>query len=362
MKQLLLLLFVLFSYSVLAQDEKLAELYEKNDIEKLYKKTAALADKKTTDSYVYYYKALALFEMAQAPERYTQISKSPLDQCLQTLNKLRKNDGDGNFMMQHKDTIKIMIKFAEDIAKQFADSSKQKAIRLYKLIYKVSDDDINTLALAQIYIKADDRNSAFIEIDNLFAFAKPDDSIQTKLQAMKQAPMFMMRNWMFKDLFALAEKYSNKFPYESPIGNGIYQGIKASLDTMYDYKDKDLFFDYCKQAVKIYPNNPDLKPYLVKKFLTLMKKSVIEYDKISNEKTWRDTLLLRDLFKYAHLANILIPDSQLIHYQNRINAKYLITISASNQQMFKDISLDVLIRFAKKPANAAIKIIWKLTQ
>lgn len=313
-------------------------MYEHREFEKMLKKCDALIDKNPTNIDAYYYRALCLWEMAQMPEQYVQVSDNPLEQYLQSLAKVRKNDDDGSFMKEHKDTIKLMRRFAEEAAKETVKTNKTKAIRIYKLIYKIATDDLNSLTVAEIYLKADDINSAFFEVDNLYGYDKSNGTDQ----ALFDAPVFMMKHWMFKDLFIIAEKYKNKYPIETPIGQAFYKGIKESLDTMYDYKDKNMFFDYSKKAIKLYPENADLRTFLVKKFMSLMKKTVQEYDKITTQKTWRDTIILRDVFKFTDLANRIIPDSQFVQFEKRIESKYLISIPYSRIKMFQDICQDVM--------------------
>jgi len=338
MKYLLSLLFTINCFFAFSQNKQLTELYEKREYDKLLKKTDALITKDPSNLDAYYYKALGLYEMALMPEQYVQVSDNPLEQYLQSLARLRKNDEDGSYMKEHKDTIKLLRKYAEDIAKETVKTNKTKAIRIYKLIYKISTDDLNSLVIAEIYLKADDINSAFTEIDNVYAYDKSNG----KDKALIDAPIFMMKHWMFKDLFAIAEKYARKYPADSAIGKAFYNGIKESIDTMYDYKDKEMFYEYCQKAIKLYPANEDLRNYLIKKFMSLMKKSVIEYDKITTTKTWRDTLLLRNVFKYTALANRIIPDSQFVRYEKKIEDKYLITIPYSRIGMFRDICRDVM--------------------
>jgi hypothetical protein len=329
----------LFAFS---QNKVFVDLYENREYEKLVKKTDAQLTKDPSDLYAYYYKSLGLYEMAILPEKYIPASNTaadnPLEQYLQTLSKLRKNDDNGSFMKEHKDTIKLMKQYAESIAKETVAKNKLKAIHLYKLIYKISTDDFNSLITAEIYLKADDINSAYLEIDHVYGFDKSNGTDK----ALTEAPMFMMKNWMFKDLFEIAQKYAHKYPQESDIGQAFYKGIKESIDTMYDYKDKEMFFEYCEKAVKLYPSTEDLRSYLIKKFMSLMKKSVIEYDKIATTKTWRDTLLLRNVFKYTALANRVIPDSQFVRYESKIEDKYLITIPYDRIAMLRDICRDVV--------------------
>ena len=332
--------FILFVHSLFAisQNKVFVDLYEKREYEKLLKKTDAQITKDASNLDAYYYKALSLYEMALVPEQYTSVSENPLEQYLQALAKLRKNDANGSFMKEHKDTIKMLRKYAEDIAKETVKTNKTKAIRIYKNIYKISTDDLNSLIIAEIYLKADDINSAFMEIENVYAYDKSNGADK----ALTEAPLFMMKHWMFKDLFAIADKYAHKYPQESDIGKAFYTGIKESIDTMYDYKDKELFYEYCQKAVKLYPASEDLRNYLIKKFMSLMKRSVIEYDNITTTKTWRDTLLLRNVFKYTALANRVIPDSQFVRYEKKIEDKYLITIPYSKIGMFRDICRDVV--------------------
>ena len=338
MKYLFTILFLANAIVAFTQNKTFVDLYEKRDYEKLIKKADAQITKDPSNLDAYYYKALGLYEVALLPEQYAQVSENPLEQYLQVLSKLRKSDGGELFVKEHKDTIKLLRKYAEDIAKETVKTNKTKAIHLYKLIYKISTDDINSLITAEIYLKADDINSAFLEIDKVYAFDKTNGADK----ALTEAPMFMMNHWMFKDLFVIAEKYSKKYPQDSEIGQSFYKGIKESIDTMYDYKDKELFYEYCQKAVKLYPASEDLRNYLIKKFMSLMKKSVIEYDKISTTKTWRDTLLLRNVFKYTALANSIVPDSQFVRYESKIEDKYLITIPYNRIGMFRDICRDVV--------------------
>jgi len=338
MRLVLLFLFTLFVCFAFSQNKTFVDLYEKREYEKLIKKTDVQITKDPSNLYAYYYKALALYEVALLPEQFAQVSDNPLEQYLQALAKLRKNDEEGTFMKEHKDTIKLLRKYAEDVAKETVKTNKTKAIRIYKNIYKISTDDINSLITAEIYLKADDVNAAFMEIENVYAYDKSNGVDK----ALTEAPMFMMKHWMFKDLFAIAEKYAHKYPQDSAIGKAFYKGIKESIDTMYDYKDKDMFYEYCQKAVKLYPASEDLRNYLIKKFMSLMKKSVIEYDKVTVTKTWRDTLLLRNVFKYTALANRVIPDSQFVRYESKIEDKYLITIPYSRIKMFRDICREVV--------------------
>lgn len=346
---LLSLAFMLtLSSSLLAQNKQLSELYNKREYEKLLKKCDALIAKDIQDIHAHYFRSLAMFEMSQSPEKYVFITDNPLEQCLISLSKARKFDNQG-FMDSHKDTVKMIKQYAETVARETIPTNKAKAIRIYRHIYKINSDELNTLTIVEIYLKADDISSAYFEIDNLYAYHNPTAKITN--QALLDAPMFMMRKWMFKDLFVFADKYQNKFPLGSEIGNSFYNGIKASLDTMYDYKDKMMFFDYCKKAIKLYPNNIDLQADLKKKYLLLMKKTLQEYEKISTTKTWRDSILLRDFFKYSDMAMRLTKDSQFVDYERKVINKYLITLPYSKIKMFQDIARDVVNAERTKPCK-----------
>ena len=133
--------------------KKLYKLYNTREFVKCLVKCDATIEKYPNFYEPYYIKAITYFEMAQLPEKYKDVTKDPLMDCIKTLSILRAKDPDGTIFEEHSDTLQMIYNYADAVAKSLREKNKDKAILMYQRLMRAYNLHSNALNLLQFMLK-----------------------------------------------------------------------------------------------------------------------------------------------------------------------------------------------------------------
>ncbi|MBK8805203.1 MAG: hypothetical protein IPO21_00575 [Bacteroidales bacterium] len=349
-KIFLFVLIFIFSLTANAQVEDLYKLYRQHEYEKCLKKSQVILEKDQDLLEAYWVNALVYFEMAQKPDKWISITNDPLDDCLKNLGKIKSKDSDASFYKEREDTLQFIKEFANDqIAILKEKGLKTSTAKLYKLIFKAFQGEEDALQLAHIYILSEDYMQCIVQIDKIYSTAPPDvvPSSTADPKALNEGIKFMIENFMFKDAFKMIEKYKDKFSQNTYINNAFKNAVLLAVDTLFTNKDKALFFEYSERGKSFYGDDLVYIKHLENLCIKLIKQSETAFfEKKKEERTWRDTLNLRDAFKYADMAQLLLPNNTNIKtIEKNLIEKYNCQIPDALQLEFKKAALDVINKY-----------------
>lgn len=340
-------LLILFSLQAFSQSEELYTLFRHHEYEKCLKKCDGVLEKDVDYLDAYWIKALIYFEMAQKPDKWLEITDSPLEESLRNLARIKSRDDDGSYMKERKDTLVMIKEMAEAVATEYKEKErKSSAIKMYKLIYRAFQGQEDALQLAEIYIKADDMMECIMQIDRIYVNAPPDvvPSTVSDPKALLGGISFLVKNFMFKDAFKMIEKYSEKFQSNPAMLNSFKKAVYLAVDTLYTNKDKALFFEYAQRGMNFYASDPAYVKHIEDLCVKMIKKSESEFLATEpSKRTWRDTAQLRLAFQYADMSQLLLPNNQtIIGLEKNLISTYHTEVPDNKKELFKKYALEVI--------------------
>jgi len=341
------LLFLSVSASVFSQD-KLYDLYKSREFEKCLKKCDAAIKKDPSSLEANWVRAICLWEMAQLPSKYKEIEPKPLEECLRSLGKIKQNDDEG-FFESHADTLGYIKEFAEEMAREYSGTIKSKAVRIYKLMHKAYETDFNTVQVANIYLLAEDFDKCVEEIVKIYAYA-PDTvdyntTTASKIEALETGILFLVKQHMFNNAFQIIDEYRRKFADNKLVMKSFKNAMDTLLAITYATTDKSLYFEYAGKILYLFPKDFHFSSRIEKEIVALMNNASDTFNAIETPQSWRDTIPLREAFKYADIGNSLLKTSVFADKEKEISEKYYLHIPLSKRAEFKEICLRVANSF-----------------
>ena len=337
---------ILVGYS--QSTKKLYKYYNNRDFVKCVQKCDDVILKDPNFFEAYYIKATAYFEMSQLPQKYTDFTKDPLMDCLKTLSVLRTKDPDGSMFDEHADTLQMMYKYFEAKAQELRTTNKDKAILMYQRMTRAYNLQSNALELALIYAKVGDYEKCMQQVARLYEKSKPEISTSNEdYDALTKGAILLAQNWMFKDLFWIVETYKEKYSSNFAISEGFRKAMYISIDTASaDQEDKTYFYDFSKKGVELYPDDEEMLSHIEYQWVELIDNTVQKYRDTKGNRTWRDSVLLRDTYKYINMAKEILPGSQVFKdKEKKLNAEFHTAPFSFEEPYFKKITLEIINRW-----------------
>lgn len=327
--------------------KKLYKLYNSREFVKCLVKCDAAIEKYPNFYEPYYIKAITYFEMAQLPEKYKDVTKDPLMDCIKTLSILRAKDPDGTIFEEHSDTLQMIYNYADAVAKSLREKNKDKAILMYQRLMRAYNLHSNALELATIYAKVGDYERCMSQVSRLYEKYKPEiSSSHEDYDALTKGAVLLAENWMFRDLFWIIETYRDKYQTNYAISQGFKKALKISIDTARHDEDKTFFQDFSKRGIELYPDDTDIQNHIEKRWVELIDNTVQKYRETAGARTWRDSVLLRDTYKYMEMAKQIMPNSVVFdEKQRKLNAEFHIVPFSFEQEYFRRTALQVVNRW-----------------
>jgi len=347
MKKICIILFsVVLVLSAHAQSaKKLYKLYHAREFVKCVEKCNDVIAKYPNFYEPYYIQAISYFEMAQLPEKYKDFTKDPLMDCIKTLSILRAKDPDGTIFEEHSDTLQMIYNYADAVAKSLRNTNKDKAILMYQRLMRAYNIHANALELATIYAKVGDYERCMSQVSRLYEKYKPEiSSSHEDYEALTKGAILLAENWMFRDLFWIIETYRDKYQNNYAISQGFKKALKMSIDTARYDEDKTFFQDFSKRGMELYPNDADIQKHIEKRWVELIDNTAQKYRETAGApRTWRDSVLLRDTYKYMEMAKQIMPGSTVFEEkQKKLNAEFHIVPFSFEQEFFRKMSLQIV--------------------
>lgn len=353
MKFLKFFLFLFFSISILLVNgqSEFRKLYEKREYEKCIEKCKKHLSKSPSDIPVLFIQSLCYFEMAQTPDKYKEFEENPLQESLKALGKVKSKDNE--FLSSRGDTLTLIKDFAEEYAKELTEISKTKAIRIYRHLYKAFEGDFNTLQLVEIYFKTEEYEKGIIEIDKLFSYHNADINSENgdTYNAMQKAPMYLVSYGMFKNAYQLSEKYAEKYAVNQPIYNGLKQSMLYLLDTLYSSPDKMLFFEYSRDLKKLYQFDNDIQRKIYNLYIQLLNESEEKFSAIENPQSWRDTIALREFYKYSDMCISVMQNNDFYELEQKRTTKHKLEVPYADYQKFANAATEIINYYRTNGTN-----------
>lgn len=348
MKKLILVSIIILHVStIFAQNaDKLHELYNARDYEKCVDRCDLAIAKNKNFLEAYYIKALCYFEMAQSPMRYEKFTNDPLMETVKTLAALRVQDPDGMIFDEYAPTLNMIYKYCEGQNKAIREGGKDRAVLFYQRLNKAYNIKTNVLELAEMYAKAGDYEKCMNQVARIFERAKNSSELSADdNMALQRAPMLLVNNWMFSDLFRLIEDYGNSFGKNSAVSEGFRKAMYKVIDTAYSVDDKSHFAIFSEQAVKLYPNDDNFLNYIEKKWLNLIDATADKFRATQNKpnRSWVDTVFLREAYVFLDVATGIFPQSGELEIKERaFSREFHISPLGLEEAYFKTAALEIV--------------------
>lgn len=328
MKKFLLSICCLFvSLMVFSQKaSKLYALYDKEEYIKCVEKCNAALSKNPDFLEGYYIKAVAYFAMAQAPSDYKSFSRNPLLDCLGSLSILSSKDEEREVLDEHSDTLLIIKEFAEARAKKIkvASTSEAQAInQRLSSIFRTKRAD--GLEFARSDAEAGRYDKCYAKVDRLYAKSPAEiNASNDNYNALTEGAVLLAENWMFSDLFTLIRTYKTKFSGNTAISQGFKKALLISIDTARTDDDKTLFYDFSKKGLELYPEDKSIYAHIEKRWVELINAQTSAYKATSgHERTWKDSVLLRNAYRYVIMAQEVFPtSSKFFDMEKQLNREF----------------------------------------
>ncbi|MDR1761773.1 MAG: CAP domain-containing protein [Bacteroidales bacterium] len=348
MKQFVFLLFFVFHVSIAFTQnaDKLYVLYNDHDYEKCVERCDAAIAKDAEFLEAYYIKALCYFDMAQSPMRYDKFVKDPLMETVKTLAALRAKDPDGVIFDEHAETLAMIYKYCEAQNQALRESGKERAVLFYQRLMRAYNIQTNALELAEMYAKAGDYEKCMNQITKLFERAKNNSELSADdYAALQKAPLLLVNNWMFNDLFWLVEQYKDKFEQNEAVTQGLRTAMYKVIDTAFSVDDKSHFAIFSEQAVELYRNDDDFLGYVEMKWLDLIDATAQTFRDTKNQhqRTWADTVLLRNAYVFLDVAMAIFPRSADLEVkQLSLNREFHVAPIGVEVLQFKNAAMEII--------------------
>lgn len=350
-----LLLFSILCICVSGFSQKMSKLYatyNKQQYAKCIQQCDAALKKKPEMLEAYYVKAIAYFEMAQSPSDYKEVSKNPLLDCLSNLSILSSKDEDREILDEHGDTLLIIKEFAEARAKKIktVNTSEAQAInQRLSSIFRTKKAD--GLEFARIDADAGRYDKCYSKIERLYAKSPAEiSSGSDNYIALTQGAILLAENWMFSDLFTLIRNYKVKFQGNYGISEGFKKALLISIDTARTDDDKTLFYDFSKKGLELYPEDKAIARHVENRWIELINNSTNAYRATAtHERTWKDSVLLRNSYRYLVLAKEIFPnDEKLTEIERKLNAEFHTIPFTYEMANFRKYALEAVNNWRKK--------------
>ena len=350
-----ILLFSILCICVSGYSQKMSKLYatyNKQQYAKCIQQCDAALKKKPEMLEAYYVKAIAYFEMAQSPSDYKEVSKNPLLDCLSNLSILSSKDEDREILDEHGDTLLIIKEFAEARAKKIktANTSEAQAInQRLSSIFRTKKAD--GLEFARIDAEAGRYDKCYSKIERLYAKSPAEiSSGSDNYIALTQGAILLAENWMFSDLFTLIRNYKVKFQGNYGISEGFKKALLISIDTARTDDDKTLFYDFSKKGLELYPEDKGISHHIENRWIELINNSTNAYRATAtHERTWKDSVLLRNAYRYLVLAKEIFPNNaKLTDIEKKLNAEFHTIPFSYERENFRKYALEAVNTWRKK--------------
>lgn len=342
------LIFSIFHISIAFSQnaDKLYALYNSRDYEKCVERCDAAIAKDAGFLEAYYIKALCYFEMAQSPMRYEKFTKDPLMETVKTLAALRAQDPDGITFDENAAMLNTIYKYCEGQNKALRESGKERAVQFYQRLNKAYNIKTDALELAEMYAKAGDYEKSMKEVAKLFERARNNSELSADdYKSLQKAPMLLVKNWMFDDLFWLVETYKNRFADNEPITQGLRSAMYKVIDTAYSVDDKSHFAIYSEQAAQLYNDDNDFLNYIEMKWLDLIDATAQTFRNTGGKanRTWADTVLLRDTYVFLDVATEIFPRSANLEVKEQsLNREFHVAPIGVEVLQFNNAALEIV--------------------
>ena len=359
----LLFLACLLTSMVFSQSAaKLYSYYNKRDYVKCVEKCDAVLSKNSGFLEAYYIKALAYFEMAQSPSEYKKFSHNPLMDCLKSLSILSSQDEDRSVLDEHSDTLEIIKRFSEDKANRIKMSNRSDAQAIYKRLSSIFQTKTDPLEFARIDAQVGDYESCMSKISKLYEKAPEEvNSTYENYEALTQGALLLAENWMFRDLFWLIENYKTKFSGNPTISDSFRKALLKSIDTARTDDDKTLFYDFSKKGLELYPSDQIVYKHIAKRWKELINTQTTAYRATaSKERTWKDSVFLRNSYKYVAMAREIFPkDEEFVNMEKKLNYEFHTSPFASELEAFRKYALEVANDWRRRGCECDTgEVIW----
>ncbi|MDR2963275.1 MAG: CAP domain-containing protein [Bacteroidales bacterium] len=347
MKRLIIsFFFLIVCGGAFAQNaDKLYALYNSKDYEKCVERAELATAKNAEFLEAYYVKALCYFEMAQSPMRYEKTVKDPLMEMVKSLSVLRSKDPEGTTFADHADTLAIIYRYCEGQSKAIRAGGKDRAVQLYQRLNKAYNIQTDALENAEMYAKAGDYEKSMREISKIFERAKNAPVLSSDVvNTLQRAPMLLVHNWMFDDLFSLAENYKNTITQNEAVSAGFRTAMYKVIDTAYSVDDKSHFALFSERITELYSSDEELHNYIETKWINLIDATAQKYRNTNPaERTWADTVLLRDAYVYLDVASDIFPRSADLEVkQMQLNREFHVAPIGVEVLQFKNAALEIV--------------------
>lgn len=325
--------------------QRLFDLYNNREFEKCVQRADKLLARNENELEAYYIKALAYFEMAQLPQRYEEFTRDPLMDCLRALSILRSKDRDGEIFDEYAEQLAIIYQYTEYVADQIKESNQTRAIQLHQRLMRAFRVQTSALDVAIIYAKVGNYEQCMRQVSRLYERAPADVSpSHDYYDGLTQGALLLADNWMFRDLFWLVETYKPKFETSYAISKGFRDAILLSIDTARNEEDKDLLFDFSRRGLAMYHDDKAFAQHVENRWLEIIRTEVAKFDASEGtQRTWRDTIPLRNTFQYIRLAEIVLPNSTEISQLRRsLESKYHIKPYRHEESLLRKYALEAI--------------------
>lgn len=346
-KLLSFFILVLFCFSCYSQKmSKLYGLYNKQEYVKCVQQCDATLKKKPEMLEAYYVKAISYFEMAQSSSDYKEFSKNPLLDCLSSLSILSSKDEEREILDEHNDTLLIIKEYAEARAKKIktANTSEAQAInQRLSSIFRTKRAD--GLEYARLDAEAGRYDKCYSKIDRLYAKSPADiSSSNDNYTALRDGAVLLAENWMFSDLFTVIRNYKVKYASNYGISEGFKKALFISIDTARTDEDKTLFYNFSKTGLELYPEDKAVVSHIENRWIELINSQSNAYRATaSHERTWKDSVLLRNAYRYLSLAKEVFPNNKKFEdIESRLNSEFHTIPLSYERESFKKYALDAV--------------------
>lgn len=346
-KFILILTLCVVSVSGFSQKmKKLYALYNKQDYVKCVLQCDATLKKNPDMLEAYYVKAISYFEMAQNASNYKEFSKNPLLDCLSNLSILSAKDEDREILDEHNDTLLIIKEFAENRARKIktVNTSEAQAIQ-QKLASIFRTKKADGLEFARLDAEAGRYDKCYSKVERLYAKAPAEvNSSNDNYTALTQGAILLAENWMFSDLFTLIRTYKTKFNGNYAISAGFKKALLISIDTARTDDDKTLFYDFSQKGLELYPEDKGIISHIENRWVELINSQSAAYRATAtHERTWKDSVLLRNAYRYLALAKeIFSGNRKFIDMETKLNTEFHTIPFDSEKQRFQKYALEAV--------------------
>ncbi|MCQ2606913.1 MAG: CAP domain-containing protein [Bacteroidales bacterium] len=342
----LLLLCFLCGISYSQKMSKLYKLYNSQEYVKCVEQCNAALQKKPEMLEAYYVKAIAYFEMAHSSSTYKDFVKNPLLECLTSLSILSSKDEDREVLEEHGDTLQLIKEYAEARAKKIKTSNTSEAQAINQKLSSIfHTQKADGLEYARLDAEAGRYDKCYSKIDKLYAKSPAEiSSSHENYSALTQGAILLAENWMFSDLFSVIRNYKQKYSGNYAISEGFKKALYISIDTARTDENKGLFYDFSLKGLELYPEDKGVASYIENRWIELINSQAVAYRSTANhERTWKDSVLLRNAYRYLSMAKEVFPNNRKLEdMETRLNSEFHTIPLSFEKENFKRYALEAV--------------------